>query len=104
MAALVEFSLLGRARSITGSMRLIVVVGFDKVAIGADARPPARKELQGNAVADLPIERPTRFRLVTNLVTARSLGLTTVLAIIQRAQRFWRLSEVPPLAPLLEKI
>ncbi|HEV7880930.1 hypothetical protein [Bradyrhizobium sp.] len=47
MAALIEFSLLGRARSITGSMRLIVVGGFDKVAIGADARAPAQRNFKG---------------------------------------------------------
>jgi putative ABC transport system substrate-binding protein len=45
----------------------------------------ARKALQGNAVADLPIERPTRFRLVANLVTARSLGLTMPTSILLSA-------------------
>jgi putative ABC transport system substrate-binding protein len=45
----------------------------------------ARKVLQGNAVADLPVERPTRFRLVANAVTARALGLTLPTSILVSA-------------------
>jgi putative ABC transport system substrate-binding protein len=41
-----------------------------------------RKILQGNAIADLPVERPTRFRLVANLVTAREFGLTMPTSIL----------------------
>jgi putative ABC transport system substrate-binding protein len=44
-----------------------------------------RKVLQGNAVADLPVERPTRFRLVANRVTARALGLTLPTSILLSA-------------------
>jgi len=44
-----------------------------------------RKILQGNATAELPIERPTRFRLVANLVTARTLGLTLPTSILLSA-------------------
>ncbi|QDW41752.1 hypothetical protein FFI89_001845 [Bradyrhizobium sp. KBS0727] len=44
-----------------------------------------RKILQGNAIAELPIERPTRFRLVANLVTARTLGLTLPTSILLSA-------------------
>ena len=44
-----------------------------------------RKVLQGNAIADLPVERPTRFRLVANLVTARALGLTLPTSILLSA-------------------
>jgi len=36
----------------------------------------ARKLLQGAAVADQPIERPTRFQLIANLKTAAALNLT----------------------------
>jgi putative ABC transport system substrate-binding protein len=45
----------------------------------------ARKVLQGNAIADLPVERPTRFRLVANAVTARALGLTLPTSILLSA-------------------
>ena len=41
--------------------------------------------LQGNAIADLPVERPTRFRLVANLVTARAFGLTMPTSILLSA-------------------
>jgi putative ABC transport system substrate-binding protein len=44
-----------------------------------------RKVLQGNAIADLPVERPTRFRLVANLQTARTLGLTLPTSILLSA-------------------
>lgn len=44
-----------------------------------------RKVLQGNAIADLPVERPTRFRLVANRVTARALGLTLPTSILLSA-------------------
>ena len=44
-----------------------------------------RKVLQGSAVADLPVERPTRFTLVANLLTARALGLTVPTSILLSA-------------------
>jgi putative ABC transport system substrate-binding protein len=44
-----------------------------------------RKVLQGNAIADLPVERPTRFKLVANLATARAFGLTVPTSILLSA-------------------
>jgi putative ABC transport system substrate-binding protein len=45
----------------------------------------ARKVLQGTKVAELPAERPTRFQLVTNLKTAKALGLTVPDTLLARA-------------------
>jgi putative tryptophan/tyrosine transport system substrate-binding protein len=45
----------------------------------------ARKILQGAKVAELPVERPTRFHLVANLKTARLIGITLPPAILLRA-------------------
>jgi putative ABC transport system substrate-binding protein len=35
-----------------------------------------RKVMQGGVIAGLPVERPTRFKLITNLKTARMIGVT----------------------------
>src|SRR5437773_5353515 len=45
----------------------------------------ARKVLQGTKVAELPAERPTRFQLVTNLNTAKLIGITLPSSILLRA-------------------
>jgi putative tryptophan/tyrosine transport system substrate-binding protein len=43
------------------------------------------KVLRGMAPADLPVERPTKFALVVNLKTAKSLGLVLPPSILLRA-------------------
>jgi len=47
----------------------------------------AGKVLKGTKPAELPVERPTKYELVVNLMTAKQIGVTIPQSLLFRADR-----------------
>jgi putative tryptophan/tyrosine transport system substrate-binding protein len=63
----------------------LMAYGPDLLELFPQAGVMTRKLLQGASAADLPIERPTRFKLIANLKTANALGVTLPTSILLSA-------------------
>jgi putative ABC transport system substrate-binding protein len=59
--------------------------GPDRVDIWRRAATYADRILRGAKPAELPVQFPTKFEMIVNLKTAKSLGLTVPQSILLRA-------------------
>ena len=87
---LVEFASKRRLPTVSWARSLPEAGGL--MSYGPAVAPSARraavyvdKILKGAKPADLPVEQPTKFDLVINLKTAKTLGLTIPPAVLARA-------------------
>jgi putative tryptophan/tyrosine transport system substrate-binding protein len=63
----------------------LIAYGFDPVDIYRRVASYVDRILKGEKPADLPVQAPTKFKLVVNLKTAKALGLVVPQSILTRA-------------------
>lgn len=59
--------------------------GPDRAEMHRLAATTVAKILQGKRPADIPVEQPTRYELVVNLATAKTIGVTIPPSVLARA-------------------
>ena len=86
-----ELAAASRLPAVYGLREFVVAGGL--MAYGVDVRDSARraaeyvdKILKGAKAGDLPIQQPTKFELVINLKTAKTLGLTIPQSLRMQAE------------------
>jgi len=63
----------------------LVYYGADRVELFRGAAVYVDRILRGERVGDLPYQQPTKYELIINLKTAKSLGLTVPQALLAAA-------------------
>ena len=66
---------------------LLISFGVDRASVFRRGATYDIRILKGTKPADLPVEQPTKFELVINLKTAKTLGLTIPQSLLLRADR-----------------
>jgi putative ABC transport system substrate-binding protein len=89
-ARIIEFAAANHLPAISNSRGYVASGGLmsygpNLYELGRRAAAFVDKILKGAKPADLPVEQPTRFELVVNLMTAKALGLTVPPLILARA-------------------
>jgi len=74
-------------RDVYAEAGILMAYGPDLHELFARAAHHADKILKGAAPADLPVEQPSKFRLIINLATAKALGLTIPPTLLLRADK-----------------